>query len=157
MKGPQILLAFAMALGMAKTSWPARADLNVSNSEKDEYEFVKDTDKWVSMIMGDRHPIGKLDDAGNFIADKRYFDIRKGQPLSQIPPSRTINSPEQKDVYEFRSGRLIPGDIDDKGNFIPTAGGSILDFKDYHYSPKAPKIYNLPGKFVLKKKKDDKK
>jgi hypothetical protein len=60
-------------------------------------------------------------------------------------------------VYEFRSGRLIPGDIDDDGNFIPTVGGKIIDFKDYRYGPKAPKIYNLPGKFVKKERKDSKK
>jgi len=121
--------------------------------DPEEYKFVEDTTLWVNVIQGDVESIGKLDAAGNFIPDKRYLrTLKKGQPASSIPPCTLINF-AQKEVYEFRSGRLIPGDIDDDGNFIPTIGGRITDFKDYRYTPKAPKIYNLPGKFVKKEKK----
>jgi hypothetical protein len=50
----------------------------------------------------------------------------------------------------------VPGAIDKDFNFIPTVGAKVIDFKDYVYSPKAPKIYNLPGKFVRKGEKKDK-
>jgi hypothetical protein len=126
--------------------------------DPEEFQFVEDTSRWVMVIQEDRKSIGKLDAAGNLIfPNKGYFRAyRRGQALSSIPPGILINS-AQKGVYEFRSGRLIPGDIDDKGRFIPTVGGRIIDFKDYHYSPKAPRIYNLPGYFVRKDKKDGKK
>jgi hypothetical protein len=130
-------------------------DANAANQE--EYEFVQDTGRLVELIQGETESIGKLDASGNFVPDKRWFQLKKGQPLVSGPATTLINGLAQKGVYEFRSGRLIPGDIDDKGNFIPTVGGRIIDFKDYRYGPKAPKIYNLPGKFVKKEKKDGKK
>jgi hypothetical protein len=125
--------------------------------DPEEYEFVEDTGQWIMLIQGETESIGKLDAAGNFVPDKRWFQLRKLQPLSAVPAVDLINGTAQKGVYEFRSGRLIPGDIDDKLNFIPTVGGRIIDFKDYRYSAKAAKIYNLPGKFVRKEKKDGKK
>ena len=125
--------------------------------DSDEYEFVEATSPWVMVIQGDTMSIGKLDAAGNFVPDKGYFQaFKRGQAGSAVPPFTLINS-AQKGVYEFRSSRLIPGDIDDKGNFLPTVGARIIDFKDYSYGPKAAKIYNLPGKFVKKEKKDSNK
>ena len=108
------------------------------------------------LIRGETESIGKLDSAGNFIPHKPWYQFTKGQPLSMVPVTTLLNAPDQKGVYEFRSGRLIPGDIDEKSNFVPTLGGRIVDFKDYRYSPSAPKIYNLPGKFARKQKKDGK-
>jgi hypothetical protein len=46
--------------------------------------------------------------------------------------------------------------MDEEGNFVPLVGAKVTDFKDYLYSPSAPKIYNLPGKFVRKGEKKDK-
>jgi hypothetical protein len=128
---------------------------NAATPDAEEYKFVEDTSRWIMVIQGETESIGKLDAAGNFVPDKRWFQLRKLQPLSS-PGGDLINAPDQKGVYEFRSGRLIPGDIDDKCNFIPTVGGRIIEFKDYRYSPKAATIYNLPGKFVGKEKKDKK-
>ena len=31
---------------------------------------------------------------------------------------------------------------------VRTVGGKIIAFKDYEYSPTAPRIWNLPGGFV---------
>ena len=125
-------------------------DADSANREK--YEFVADTRRWVMLFQGETESIGKLDAAGNFIHHKPWFQFTKGQPLSMVPVTTPINAPDQKGVYEFRSGRLIPGNLDANCNFVPTVGGRIIDFNDYHYSPKAPKIYNLPGRFVHKEK-----
>ena len=124
--------------------------------DREEYEFVPDTSQLVMVIQGETESVGKLDAAGNFIPDKRWFQFKKGQPLSLVPYTTVINPDGPTQVYEFRSGRLIPDSIDEKCNFVPTVGGRIIDFKDYRYSPKAPKIYNLPGKFVPKEKKEAK-
>jgi hypothetical protein len=69
----------------------------------------------------------------------------------------TINEPKHKneEVYEYRSGRLIKGNLDEDGNFIPVLGSTVTDFKDFQYSPKCPRIYNLPGEFVPVKAKKD--
>jgi hypothetical protein len=107
------------------------------------------------VIQGDTESIGKLDEAGNFVVPHRgYFQFRRGQPLSRVPPCTPINGEPEKNVYEYRSGTLVPGAIDDDGNFIPTLDAKVIDFKDYVYSPKAAKIYNLPGKFVRKGEED---
>ncbi len=122
--------------------------------DEEEYVFVK-TDRWVTLIQGQTESIGKLDEAGNFIPDKAFFQRKRGQPGSS-PGSTLLNGAAQKGIYEYRSGRLIPGEIDDDGNFIPIVGEKIIDFKDYRYHPKGPKIYNLPGKFVRKGEKEEK-
>jgi hypothetical protein len=127
-------------------------DKGAGNGE--EYEFVEDTTPLIEVIHGRTVSIGKLDAAGNFIPDKRYFQaFRTDRGVTGSPPGTLINW-AQKRVYEFRSGRLVPGDIDGMGHFIPTVGGRIIDFKDYRYSSKAPKIYNVPGEFVRKEKKE---
>jgi hypothetical protein len=126
--------------------------------EAEEYEFVPDTNRYVKVKHGTSDFfIGKLDAEGNFIPDRKYAHLKPGGMLSSVPPMTLINAPAQKGVYEYRSGRLIPGEIDDDGNFIPIAGEKVIDFKEYRYEPKGPRIYNLPGKFVRKGEKEEKK
>jgi len=126
------------------------------SKNQEEFEFVPDTNRWVEVIQGETELIGKLDSAGNFVPDRRYF-FRKGQGTSGVPVAVMINGAPLKSIYEFRSGRLILGDMDEAGNFIPRVGEKVIDFKDYRYDPKGSKIYNLPGKFVRKGEKEEKK
>ena len=129
------------------------------------YEYVEDTAPFVEMHRGKFLSIGKLDAAGNFIADKRWLNLTGG--FSAVPVDRFVNASSIKrmkqetnghivvkifvePVYEYRSGTLIRGIIDDEGDFIPDVGSTVIDFKDYKYSSRAPRIYNLPGKFVQK-------
>ena len=76
--------------------------------------------------------------------------MKRGEHPSSVPKYEVINGSAQKRIYEFRSGRLLLGEMDEEGNFIPTVGAKVTDFKDYIYSPQGPKGYNLPGKFVRK-------
>jgi len=156
MRKTQLLFATVLCFGACgTTNQPSGQE--AATADSDEYKFVEDTSRWIVLIQGETDSIGKLDADGNFVPDKRWFQLKKGQPLSSVPPRTLINGFPHKGVYEFRSRRLVPGDLDDSGNFIPTVGGRIIDFKDYHYSPKAPKIYNLPGKFVKNEKKEGQK
>jgi len=123
----------------------------------DEYEFVPDPSQWVMVLQNAYESIGKLDAAGNFLPDERWLRRPQGSFYFSTPPVRLINPPERKGVYEFRSGRLMKGDFDKGGNFIPEVGSKVIDFKDYHYSKTAPVIYNLPGRFVKKGSKEDSK
>jgi hypothetical protein len=151
-------VVFAMILLFAASGTIHTLGCNAQDTQtanREEYEFVKDTSRWVMLIEGDTQSIGKLDAEGDFVADWAFLQQKRHQRSSVEPDYVILNAPAQKGVYEFRSGRLIPGDLDDDGNFIPTLGGRIIDFQDYRYSPKAPKIYNLPGKFVHKEKKQE--
>jgi len=74
------------------------------------------------------------------------------QARSGIPATELLNGRPEKNVYEFRSGRLIKGELDAKGHFIPEIGSKVIDFKDYHYRPDGPRIWNLPGRFEKRTK-----
>jgi hypothetical protein len=116
----------------------------------DEYVFVQDTERYVGVFRGQDFLLGKLNAEGDFIQTARYArDAR----LSQIPHYTGLNGLREKPIkaYEFRSGRLIKGELGTDGSFIPEAGSTVLLFKDYHYSPDAIPIWNLPGRFEKKK------
>lgn len=49
-------------------------------------------------------------------------------------------------VYEYRSGRLVPGSFDEDGYFIPELGGTTIAFDQYVPGPTARPIYNLPSR-----------
>jgi hypothetical protein len=126
------------------------------HADKDEYEFVQDTDRLVGILRGKWMIIGRLDKNGNFIpkADGSFQVLRKDQPASSIDPFEIINSrvERRETVLEFRSGSLIKGVLETDGNFVPDLNSKVLAFKDYHYSEDSIRIYNLPGSFVKKKR-----
>lgn len=116
---------------------------------KGRYVFIEDPGRWVGVIRGEWYLIGKLDANGEFIHEYKF---KRNQPLT-LTAEDIINllpgeNPNPKKVYEFRSGMLIPGAIQKDGRFVPEAGGKIIPFKDYKYSPDVPPIWNLPGRFV---------
>ena len=119
-----------------------------SDPPKQKYVFFENTDRWVSVIRDGWVHIGKLDKNGDFVAD---FMWKKGQEKS-LTPTTTLNSFASawnpQNMYEFRSGMLIPVALQPDGRFVPEAGGKIVPFKDYEYSPTANTIWNLPGVFL---------
>ena len=114
-----------------------------------DYEYREDLKRVVLMSGEEGMYLGRLDDAGNFV------------PLEGERPMRAHSGPEidinqriraDEPILEYRSGMLIQGKFDDHLNFVPEVGSRITPFKDYRYSKDAPRIYNLPGAFVEKKK-----
>lgn len=105
--------------------------------------------------IGDCSFLGTLDNKGQFVPDLTTANSTFGLIGG---PSKLIEAktPNEK-VYEYRTGILVPMYINDKNKLIPEVGGKIIDFKDYQYSPTARRIYNLPGRFVLKKDEPEKK
>jgi hypothetical protein len=57
-------------------------------------------------------------------------------------------------VFEYRSRRLIPGNLDEDGTFLPDVGSRVVDFQDYHPGSGVRRVYNLPGRFVEKGEKE---
>jgi hypothetical protein len=125
----------------------------VGHQGADEYEYVKDTNQYVAIFRGEFRSIGKLDAAGNFDPDPRYHNVQGG--LSSVPAFIVLNRlhPRKERVYEYRSDRLILGELDEKGNFVPEIGSKVIEFKDYQYKKGAVRIYNLPGYYVKKGEK----
>jgi hypothetical protein len=114
---------------------------------------------------------GVIDGSGTFICEKTRKTKLFRSPNDPIPESlkdgkeipyvRTlrhekivfenyINRPQfdVESVYEYRSGKLIPGFLTKNWRFSPEGGEKIIDFSEYQYGPGAIRIYNLPGKFV---------
>jgi hypothetical protein len=117
-----------------------------------QYEFRQDLIIEYLLGLGDIEVFGHVDAAGNFIAERGIGVYRRGQPLSAIPPATMLNVPDEP-VYEYRSGRLVPGNMDDDGNFLADLGAKVMNFEDYHAVAGARPICNLPGRFVEKGKK----
>ena len=122
------------------------------SDDLDPYVFVPDTDRWVEREFGRTSSIGKLDAEGNFTPGTEYVNQPRGQSRSGVRIAELLNTRAEKNVYEFRSGRLIKGELDAKGNFIPEVGSKVIDFKDYHYRLGGPRIWNLPGRFEKRTK-----
>jgi hypothetical protein len=114
-----------------------------------EYTFVENTSRDVGVVRGQLLLVGKLDAAGNFV-QSRQFPL--GKPWSADGPMVMIinDYSVHKKVYEFRSGRLILGELADDGSFVPAAGSAVIKLEDYRHGPDAIPIWNLPGYFMKK-------
>jgi hypothetical protein len=125
--------------------------------EPPQYVFVENTKGWVALIHGDTYATGKLDKDGTFVPDRRYPE--KTLESLKNPGSglliRFLND-KPGPAYEYRSGRLIRGEIDTRGIFIPELGCQVIALEAYHYRPGSMPIYNLPGWFVPKDKRKEK-
>ena len=119
-----------------------------------EYEFAPDTEPWVAVLHGETFSIGRLDGDGNFVTPDPNFirlDIRAKDPAG-VPPYTMINSPKGR-VYEYRSGRLILGQLNETGDFVPDLDSKVSSLESYlkDYEPgRSLRIYNLPGKIAKK-------
>jgi hypothetical protein len=168
------MLRLSMMLTVACSCAAIDRILNVSSSvmlqgpASVEYVFQQDLKLTVGFLRRGYVHIGRLDAEGNFIEDRRMTPIlhpklpRISGLARQIEMEEEflasisiINDPKQVNeiVYEYRSGRLIKGNLTDEGSFVPTVGERTILFTDYQYRPGAIRIYNLPGKFIPKPRK----
>jgi hypothetical protein len=118
----------------------------------DEYEFVPDPRRWVQVNRneGNQHYLsrGRLDAAGNLVPDKYWLNWDQSLPISGLHAIH-LNEITYQAVYEYRSGVLVKGRIDDRScNFVPDLGSKVVTFQDYLRGYRAgvdPRIWNLPG------------
>ncbi|HZU39191.1 MAG TPA: hypothetical protein VFA18_24915 [Gemmataceae bacterium] len=122
------------------------------------YTFVQDLRPRYMMDYDDTVVWGHLDAAGNLVPDPgEAVNGAGGFGLTTARQFVYLTRPTKPNevVYEFRSGKLIPGTIDIVAHFVPTVGAKVIDFKHYHYGQDARRIYNLPGRFVKRTKDND--
>jgi hypothetical protein len=133
--GAFVLVAVVTSFWAVGATTTATDDAKVAG----KHVYKEDVDRKVALVYGDRVRIGKLDAEGTFVEEYKAPLINK--PLKLKEP-----------VYEYRSGVLVRGILNDEGDFVPDAGdkSEIIRFKDYKYTKDALRIYNLPGKFVEK-------
>lgn len=111
------------------------------------YVYRQDLSICYRKIISDWSFLGRLDEHGDFHPDLKSFLPKEQRPIDAqwLIEAKTPG----ECVYEFRRGILIPMVVSDKNKLIPEIGGSIIDFKEYQYSPVSRRIYNLPGVFVI--------
>jgi len=140
---------------------------------RDDYVFIPSNKTPARLFIFDSEIIsiqsGYINLYGTFVCETvviKYDNTRLSkEPAPEIIPRTFRKLPRQIDisegcinhplsrneqVYEFRSGRLIPGYLQQNFDFLPEPGEAIIEFKDYVYSKTSKRIYNLPGKFVKK-------
>jgi hypothetical protein len=121
------------------------------NAPPIEYEYVEDLREWVIVQRGGMMYWGHFDGAGNFLPDVGRRALPKdGVPVSGFPVARYSNFPvggKNETVYEYRSGRLIQGILNNDGDFVPDLNAKISPFPEYKYHSRSLRIYNLPGRF----------
>jgi hypothetical protein len=119
------------------------------------YIFHEDLSRPVAVYAGEFVLLGKLDNCGEFLREsknpKSSPSLPEWRKIAINPPT-----PPGRKVYEFRSGRLIKGEIKEDGSFVPDVASKVTDFKDYEYSPGGIQIYNLPGRFIEATKANEK-
>jgi hypothetical protein len=107
-------------------------------------------------VIGDVVEFGQLGPEGEFLpADDLPIVSRSG--IKSPVPFGTRNlryytlprldegrKETAEKAYEYRSGRLVKGKLQDSGNFVPEVGSKVLDFKDYTPG-RDLRVYNLPG------------
>lgn len=102
---------------------------------------------------------GFIDTSGSFTPD--YKDLERGlsaklntrieTPVVSRPMSLLSQIRHNQLVYEYRDGLLVPMIYDELRGVVPEENGKIIKFSDYRYNLFSRVIYNLPGRFVLKK------
>ncbi|MBL8825224.1 MAG: hypothetical protein JNJ77_21735 [Planctomycetia bacterium] len=127
--------------------------IGMLHDEKDNYVY-EPIKRSTQHNVGKRNCLGTIDADGCFRPDlselEEIIESTKRKLVRtsiRSAPLTTAKQPNEK-VYEYRSGILVPMIFDEYRGLIPEAGGKIIDFKDYRYSPEARRIYNLPGRFV---------
>jgi len=127
---------------------------------EENYVFVLDVQRWVCIMRHGDQLLGKLDPAGNFLLESKRPTTSGGSG----PPRVLLNKNYQwrpQAVYEYRSGRLIKGELTPEGDFLPEVGSKVIRFEEYKFGPNALTIWNLPGYFKKVEKgkdaKDEKK
>lgn len=82
---------------------------------------------------------GHVNEAGDFVP-RPGFTPKPRKTVRTTGAIRYLRAGGPKEpVYEYRSGRLIPGILDNEV-LIPDLDGKIIDFKTYPWSPTARRI-----------------
>ncbi len=114
-------------------------------------QYVPMPDRYVGLLTAEALVVGKLTADGKFKAVTQY-PIRDGHILIISGPMFTdLNGPDvvaRPVVYHLDGKTLTPGRVTANGAFTADPKGVAIPFAEYEYSPTAPPIWNLPGRFL---------
>ncbi|MCI0640614.1 MAG: hypothetical protein L0Y70_16190 [Gemmataceae bacterium] len=135
---------------LLEPSWGGRRE---DSKRRLEYEFQLDLKRIIAAYSKDYWEYGTLDADGRFLPQgrKRQYGFNSALPDFE----EVINTPRKPNepVYEFRSARLIKGNLQQDAVLVPELASTVIDLDSYlkEYDPKnSPRIYNLPGRIVKK-------
>jgi hypothetical protein len=115
-------------------------------------DYKEDLEVLVWHLQGTKKYLGRLDAAGNFIAEDTFgFPLNSPLGIGKAANARITNAPSDgmsERAYEYRSGRLVKGTLVKDGHFVPDKGSSVIPFEKYVPIRGNLRIYNLPGRFV---------
>ena len=117
----------------------------------DDYRYVSSREKVYHHQIGDLIWRGTVNEAGDFVPDTETPPRAAKVFITGGETHLFSASRARAPVFEYRFGRLIPGELH-QSEFIPQIGGKVIDMKEYmrNYSRASPRVYNLPGKIVTK-------
>jgi hypothetical protein len=149
----RLFMLLALGLALLAAAMPFALADPVRKDDGPQFEYREDTKREVALLRDGMIYLGHLDSAGNFVWNSPVTPYKPDDPVLKKSTAVVINKLAKPDapVYEFRSGTLVKGRLDEKGNFIPEPRSKIIAFKDYKYGGGSILIYNLPGTFVEKK------
>ena len=115
-------------------------------------QYVPMPDRYVGLFTAEALVIGKLTAEGKFKPITRYRVEPEGDILIISGPMFTdLNGPDvvaRPVVYHLDGKTLTPGRVTADGAFTADPKRVAIPFAEYEYSPTAPPIWNLPGRFL---------
>jgi hypothetical protein len=119
------------------------------------YIYVEDLDRHVGVRCGEWHVYGQFNAQGELMADGKQRAGGRGKWLPWMGPViNELMDGKPQACFELRSGRLIKGAMTEGGHFVPDLGSQVTKFEDYHFAPDGPRIWNLPGAYMLRNELD---
>ncbi len=114
-------------------------------------QYVPMPDRYVGLYTAEALVVGKLTADGKFTTTVQYV-AQDGVILIISGPMFTdLNGPDvvaRPVVYHLDGKTLTPGRVTRDGTFTEDPKGKAIPFAEYVYSPTAPPIWNLPGRFL---------
>lgn len=124
-----------------------------------EFLVVRDCDRRVGFLREGAMHIGTFDADGGFhevetLNIRNQSSIKLKQVGEEWIDNRLsgpyTNVSWRGPAFEYKAGRLVSGEVNSQGVFVPgnATANRIGDFRDYLPGPNAPPIWNLPGYFM---------
>lgn len=113
------------------------------------YEYVPLPDRLVAYFTPEALVLGKLTADGEF---REGWSVPLQSGVLRYSGPKHTKLPiglewKGSAVYELREGSLVPGRVNNRGEFVADAKAKPVPFAEYAFTPGDPPVWNLPGEF----------